>query len=117
MTPSSQVPIRNTIQLIAKGLCPQCHVGKITQGFIGMAKVCPHCQYNLHPESGYYLGAMMVGFLAVSILTIPPVIILKLMGVDDSIILAYPLIQYLILGPIITHYSKVIWAHLGYRTK
>ena len=81
-----------------------------------MAKVCPNCGYDLHPEPGYYLGAMMVGFIAISIFTVPPVVMLKLSGADDSVLLAYPFLQYLILGPIITHYAKVIWAHLGYKS-
>lgn len=110
-------PKKKTIlELILKGLCPQCHEGKITKGFIGMQKVCPHCQYNLNPEPGYYLGAMMVSFFAIAVLTIPPVIILKLANVDDEILIAYPFIQYLILGPLLTHYAKVIWAHLGYNS-
>lgn len=80
-----------------------------------MKKRCPNCDYDLHPENGYYLGAMMIGFVSISALTIPPVIILKVMNVDDTLLISYPLIQYLIVGPFILHYSKVIWAHLGYR--
>lgn len=105
----------STFDLIRKGLCPQCHQGKITSGFIGMKRVCPSCGYDLHPESGYYLGAMMVSFFIVSVLTIPPVIALKVLGADDFWIIAYPFLQYLILGPLLMHYAKIIWAHLGYR--
>jgi len=107
---------KTIFELILKGFCPECHEGKITKGFIGMQRVCPHCHYNLNPEPGYYLGAMMVSFFAIALLTIPPVIFLKVSGADDRLIIGYPFVQYLILGPVFTHYSKVIWAHLGYRS-
>lgn len=80
-----------------------------------MKKVCPGCGYNLHPEDGYYLGAMMVAFFLTSALTIPPVIYLKVTGAEDAVLIGYPFVQYLILGPLLTYYAKVIWAHVGYQ--
>ncbi|RYZ62136.1 MAG: DUF983 domain-containing protein, partial [Proteobacteria bacterium] len=92
-----------------------CQKGEITRGLFSMQKVCPECGYDLHPESGYYLGAMMVGFLVTSLLTVPPMIILKLMNVDDAMIIAYPFIQYAVLGPLLIYYAKVLWVHIAYR--
>lgn len=106
---------RTTPSLILNALCPACHEGEITRGLFSMAKACPKCGYDLNPESGYYLGAMMVGFLATSILLVPPMITMKVMGVDDSIIIAFPFIQYGVIGPLLIYYAKVIWVHLAYR--
>jgi uncharacterized protein (DUF983 family) len=108
-TPAS-VPVA-----ILKGLCPACRAGKVSKGVFGMEKECPICGYRINQESGYFLGAMMVGFLAASALTIPPVILLKVMGADDWVIIAYPFLQYAILGPLLIHYAKIIWVHAGYR--
>jgi uncharacterized protein (DUF983 family) len=105
----------STFYAILNGICPQCSEGTITQGLVGMKRRCPKCDYDLHPESGYYLGAMMVGFLATTILTVPPMIVMKVMGVEDGILLSYPFFQYLVLGPLLIHYAKVIWVHIGYR--
>jgi hypothetical protein len=58
---------------------------------------------------------MMVGFFATSALTIPPVVILKFSGADDATVLTYPFLQFMVLGPFLTHYAKVIWAHVGYK--
>jgi len=118
-TPSEITPVpvkrRTTFSLILNALCPACSEGEITRGLFSMHKACPKCGYDLNPESGYYLGAMMVGFLATSLLLVPPMITLKVLGVDDSIIIAFPFIQYGVIGPLLIYYAKVIWVHLAYR--
>jgi len=120
LAPSARVGYRRDMETslpsaILKGLCPQCRVGKITKGILGLQKLCPHCGYDLYPEPGYYLGAMMVGFFATAFVTIPPTIALKFMGVEDTLLIAFPFLLYLGVGPFLFHYAKVIWAHLGYR--
>jgi uncharacterized protein (DUF983 family) len=95
--------------------CPACDVGQITQGVWGIRPKCPHCGYNFYPEPGFYLGAMMVGFLVAAILTIPPLIILKIMEVDIAILVAWPFVQYLFVGSFILYYSRIIWLHLEHR--
>ena len=103
-----------SLALILRGLCPACHKGKITRGLIGIAKVCPSCGYDLQPEAGYYLGAMMVSFFVAAALTIPPMIAMKFANVDETVLSVYPFVQYAILGPLLARYAKVIWAHIGY---
>lgn len=105
-----------SLRSIIDAMCPSCGKEKITEGLFGMKKICPSCGYNLHPENGYYLGAMMVAFFVNALLTIPPVIFLKVQGFEDRVLIAYPFIQYLILGPLLVYYAKVLWAHVGYHT-
>jgi len=100
---------------VAQGKCPECHAGKISKGFFGMERRCPHCGYDLNPENGYFLGAMMIAFFVTSLLTVPPLIVMKFMGVEDRVLFVYPLLQYLILGPVITYYAKILWVYVGHR--
>ncbi len=104
-------------QAILGGRCPECRIGKVSDGYFGMKKRCPHCGHDIEQENGYFLGAMMVAFFATAALTIPPVLILKFMGFDDSIVLTYPFLQYLVLGPLLTYYAKIAWVHAGYYAK
>ncbi len=104
----------STFSAIVNAKCPVCHTGKISSGYFGMEKACPHCGYDLRQEEGYFLGAMMIGFFATAALTIPPVLFLKFAGFEDSIIIAYPFLQYLVLGPLLTYYAKIAWVHVGY---
>ncbi len=105
----------STFEAILRGRCPECHRGKVSKGIVNMEKLCPECGYKISQESGYFLGAMMIGFFATSALTIPPMIYLKVSGADDWVIILYPFLQYLILGPLLTYYAKIIWTHVGYR--
>ncbi|MBC7386272.1 MAG: DUF983 domain-containing protein [Cryobacterium sp.] len=101
---------------VLRARCPRCRIGKVTDGIFSIYPRCAHCDYDFNPESGFYLGAMMLGFLVTSILTIPPVIYLKVSGADDAWVLGYPFVQYLILGPLLTYYAKILWLHLSYRS-
>jgi uncharacterized protein (DUF983 family) len=96
------------------GRCPSCDQGEVVPGLWLVAPKCSVCSYNFHPEPGFYLGAMMVGFLVAGALTIPPLIILKVLEVDIRILIAWPFVQYLILGTFILYYSRILWLHLEF---
>jgi len=100
---------------ILRGLCPSCHSGKVTRGFFGTYPQCAKCRYDFHPESGFYLGAMVVSFFVTAALTIPPMILLKILDVELEILLAFPFLEFLLLGPVLLVYSKILWLHLEYR--
>ena len=106
---------KGLISSILSANCPECRQGSISDGFFGMKKKCPNCGYNLNPESGYFLGAMMVAFFITSFLTIPPMVYLKFTGADDRLLIAYPFIQYAIIGPVLIYYAKIIWVYVGHR--
>ncbi len=111
----TQAPRKSSIlREIFFARCPQCGQGRVTAGLFQMARRCPVCSYDLHPENGYYLGAMMLGFLGCALLTVPPMVLLKLLQVDDFFLVAYPFVQFLVLGPLLMYYAKVIWVHIAY---
>jgi uncharacterized protein (DUF983 family) len=100
---------------ILRARCPACHQGKITHGVWGIHPKCPVCGYNFHPESGFYLGAMAVSFLLTAILTVPPMIALKLLKVDLEVLLVFPFVEFIFVGTFLMFYSRILWLHLEYR--
>ncbi len=104
-----------SLSAIVRARCPACHTGKITKGFFEIRHSCSVCQYNFHPEPGFYLGAIAVGFLVTAVLTIPPTILLKLMKVDIELLVAFPFLEFLLIGPFILFYARVVWLHLAYQ--
>src|SRR5690242_9550991 len=94
---------------ILQARCPSCRKGAVTQGMFRTHKRCPVCEYNFYPESGYYLGAMVVSYLITALLTIPTLILLKLNDVDLIVLLTFPFLQFLVVGPILMFYAKIIW--------
>lgn len=100
---------------IIKAKCPACHQGSIMRGPFSMNPRCPVCSYNFDPGNGFYLGAQVVSYLLTAMLTIPPMVILKLMDVDIQILVVFPLVEFLFLGTFLTFYSRVIWLHIEHR--
>jgi uncharacterized protein (DUF983 family) len=99
---------------ILRARCPACRTGKITQSLFKLNKRCPVCNRDFYPEPGYYLGAMMVSFLATTILTVPFVIALKLAGADVSLIVLFPFMEFAILGPLLLYYARIIWLYFEF---
>lgn len=85
------------------------------KGPLSIRPRCPKCGHDFNPENGFYLGAMAVSFLLAAMLTVPPMIVLKLMQVDILVLVTYPLVQLLFLGTFLLFYSRVLWLHLEYR--
>lgn len=100
---------------ILRARCPACHQGPVLKNVFGIHRKCRVCGHDFYPEPGFYLGAMAVSFLLTAMLTIPPMIALKLLDVDIRILLAFPLIEFLLVGSFLMIYSRVLWLHLEYR--
>lgn len=103
------------IQAILRALCPSCHKGKVTQGIFGIQPKCLCCGYNFIPESGFYMGAMVVSFFLTAVLTVPPLVLFKFLNVDMEILIALPFIEFLFLGTFLMFYSRILWLHLEYQ--
>jgi uncharacterized protein (DUF983 family) len=97
---------------VLKARCPSCFKGAIMDGPFTVRPKCPECGYGFHPEPGYFLGAMMIAFLATAILTVPPMIALKVMKVDVAILVVFPFVEFLFVGTLLAFYSRVIWLHV-----
>ena len=100
------------IMSVLRARCPSCHTGKVLHGVFAIRPRCPECNYNYHPEPGFYLGAMCVGFLLTAMVTVPPLIVLKILDVDIRILLAAPLVEFLFVGTFLIFYSRILWLHL-----
>jgi uncharacterized protein (DUF983 family) len=97
---------------ILRARCPSCHQGKVRQGLLGIRPRCPVCGYDCYPEPGFYLGAMAVGFLFTATVTVPPTVILKLLGVDILLVVLFPFLEFLFVGTFIIFYFRILWLHL-----
>ncbi len=106
-------PLR--LSAIFKARCPKCDVGKVTKGFFSIHRRCQSCGYDFHPENGFYLGAMAVSYLLTAMLTVPPMIFLKVMKVDLAVLIAFPFIEFAFVGTFLMYYSRILWLHLEYR--
>jgi uncharacterized protein (DUF983 family) len=65
----SQEPVENTIVAILQTKCPKCreenmfmHSAINLKGFLKMHRTCPKCGQDLHPEPGFYFGAMYFSY-------------------------------------------------------
>ena len=100
---------------ILRARCPACQKGSITQGIIKTRPCCTVCGYDFNPENGFYLGAMAIANLVTTLLTVPPVIALKVMGFDIAVVIAFPFIEFVFLGTFLMFYSRILWLHLEYQ--
>jgi uncharacterized protein (DUF983 family) len=103
------------LSAILKGLCPACHRGPVLHYVFGIHDRCSVCNYNFKPEPGFYLGAMMVSFLLAAMLIIPPLIVLKVLNVEMIVLMVFPFVEFLFVGPLLVVYSRLFWLHLEYR--
>jgi uncharacterized protein (DUF983 family) len=100
---------------VIRARCPSCHTGRVLQGVFAIRPRCPHCDYDFHPEPGFYMGAMVVGFLLTAMVTVPPMVALKLLNVDMNILLAFPFVEFLFVGTFLMFYCRILWLHLEHR--
>jgi uncharacterized protein (DUF983 family) len=115
-TPSEKLP-KPAIRpgAILRARCPSCLKGPVLEGVFAIRPKCLVCGYDFHPEPGFYLGAMAVGFLLTAILTVPPTVALKLLGVDIALLIAFPLIEFVFVGTFLIFYCRILWLHLEHR--
>lgn len=107
--------VLSTFASIIKARCPACRKGPILRGVFGLHRRCAVCNYDFYPEPGFYLGAMMVSFLLTGLLTIPPMIALKVMEADLALLVAFPFIEFAFVGSFLLIYSRVVWLYIEHR--
>lgn len=114
-SPAPGKPAELRLRSILRARCPSCHQGKVLKGVFAIRQRCAVCSYSFHPEPGFYLGAMAVGFLLTAMLTVPPMVALKLLDVDFRILVVFPLIEFVFVGTFILFYCRILWLHLEHR--
>lgn len=104
-----------SLMAFLRGYCPSCQKARVVEGWFTIVKRCPECSYDCHPEPGFYVGAIAVGFFVSAGSTIPPMIILKLMEVETEMIVVFPFLEFLFVGTFLIFYCRLLWLHLEYQ--
>jgi hypothetical protein len=107
----------NAFLAALRGRCPRCRMGTIFAGpwRLRLRPRCAKCDYDFHPEPGFYLGAMMVPYFFAAMLTVPFGIGMKLSGLEGSTLLIVIAAQYfLVLAPLLW-FARPVWLHLEFR--
>src|SRR6202166_3651794 len=57
-------PLRQIVRRAADWRCPYCGRGRLFRGIFRMLSRCPECGLSYFPEQGYYVGAMIINYVA-----------------------------------------------------
>lgn len=86
----------------------------MVEGVFALYRHCPKCRLNFFPEPGFYLGAIAISYVVTAALTIPPVVLLKYFGAENWMIVAFPFLEFILVGSFLFFYSRIIWLHLQF---
>ena len=69
---SVRPPFSRALETALRLRCPNCREGVLFGNWLNkILPHCPHCGLSYHPESGYYLGGMIVTYLLTAGVLIP----------------------------------------------
>lgn len=89
-------------------------------GFVTMYARCPKCGHEFERETGFFQGAMYVGWVS-SVGVFATLALLAMFTLAPHIglfaALAIAVVVYMPTVPILFRYSRVIWAHLNIGTR
>jgi uncharacterized protein (DUF983 family) len=57
-------PLQQIVRRAAHWRCPNCGRGRLFRGVFRMLTHCPECGLSYFPEQGYYVGAMIINYVA-----------------------------------------------------
>jgi len=57
-------PLRLIVHRAAHWRCPNCGRGRLFRGVFRMMQRCSECGLSYFPEQGYYVGAMIINYVA-----------------------------------------------------
>ena len=57
-------PLKQIVHRAAHWRCPNCGRGRLFRGVFRMLTRCPECGLSYFPEQGYYVGAMIINYIA-----------------------------------------------------
>jgi uncharacterized protein (DUF983 family) len=57
-------PLKQIVHRAAHWRCPNCGRGRLFRGVFRMLPSCPECGLSYFPEQGYYVGAMIINYVA-----------------------------------------------------
>jgi uncharacterized protein (DUF983 family) len=62
--------LAQTMRHAAACKCPRCGMGPLFRGWVKLHPRCPHCGLTYYPESGFYLGGMIINYVVTVIIVI-----------------------------------------------
>jgi uncharacterized protein (DUF983 family) len=102
---------------ILKNLCPRCGKTHVFHNLVMMQKSCTHCQYIYEKQNGYFLGAMVVGYILGAFSTVPTIVIgVMVLQAPLFAVIATACVQILVLTPVLFRFSRLIWIYTDYRS-
>src|SRR5271170_4339973 len=63
-------PLQQIVHRAAHWRCPNCGRGRLFRGVFRMFSRCPECSLSYFPEQGYYVGAMIINYVATTALVV-----------------------------------------------
>jgi uncharacterized protein (DUF983 family) len=63
-------PLKQIVRRAAHWRCPHCGRGRLFRGVFRMLPRCPECGLSYFPEQGYYVGAMIINYVATTAVVI-----------------------------------------------
>ena len=58
------------VRRAARWRCPNCGRGRLFRGVFRMLRACPVCGLSYFPEQGYYVGAMIINYVATTAIVV-----------------------------------------------
>lgn len=92
--------------------CPVCRRGAIFSGWLALHPACPECGLRFERESGYFLVAVLIGYMVGIVVLVPVCVMLFLQGAAVTTVLAMLCSTSLILAPVIHRYARVLWLYV-----
>ena len=93
--------------------CPVCRKSSVFTGPYSMRAECPSCGVKFERENGYFLGAMVFAYV-MGVATVIPTIVLLVRHFEADIptVIAFPVLQLILLQPLLYMYSRMAWMYL-----
>lgn len=100
---------------VIRGVCPRCREGGLYRAFATLRDRCERCDYDFHPEPGFYLGAMMMPYFFSAAVTVPAGVYFKLSGTEMPALLIKIAVVYFVALLFLLYYARPVWLHLEHR--
>ena len=92
--------------------CPVCRRGAIFSGWLELHRTCPACGLRFERESGYFLVAVLIGYMFGIAALVPVCVALFLKGAAVNTVFAVLCGTSLILTPVIHRFARVLWLYV-----
>lgn len=113
-TPRRADSLPGRLRGLAAQRCPLCRNGRIFSAPMTMHAQCPACRYVFEREPGYFLGAIVIGYILgvvlVAALGVLTHVAWPALGWEWSFVAGVAL--YLPFTPAVFRYSRTIWMYV-----